>query len=142
MTMRRWPLIAGVALGAVILAVIRRRLLVTDVTGSSMQPTYSDGDRLLTVRFTRKAAPRPGQVVVLHNPQDRRPASFLIKRVVAVAGQPVPKGLPDGVVPGGVVPQGHVLVLGDNPTRSYDSRNFGAIPVERLVAFVIRKMGH
>jgi nickel-type superoxide dismutase maturation protease len=79
------------------------------VAGPSMLPTLADGDRCRVSR-TRRAA--PGDLVVLVDPAD--PGRLIVKRVVEV--------VPDGIV-----------VAGDNPGASRDSRHFGAVPRELLV---------
>jgi signal peptidase I len=112
-------------LAAALLA--RRRLLLVTVTGSSMAPTYAEGDRLL-VRRARRA--RRGSVVVL-----RGPGGLRVKRVAAAAGDPVPAGMP---VPDAVVPPGRLLVLGDNPDRSADSRTGGYLAAADLVGVAVR----
>ncbi|MGC4773492.1 S26 family signal peptidase [Micromonospora sp. DT44] len=119
---------------------IRRRLIVTEVHGPSMLPTYRDGDRLLTRRRAGKGALSTGQVVVLRNPRPPGlPGSstgpWLVKRVVAVAGDPVFRGMP-----GGHVPDGYVLVLGDNLAQSLDSRHIGLIPTRAILGTVVRRM--
>ena len=78
--------------------VARRRLLVIDVVGDSMSPTYASGDRLL-VRRTRRV--RTGDVVIaLHQQDDRRDArtgplttTWLVKRLVALPGDAVPESV-------------------------------------------------
>jgi signal peptidase I len=64
----------------------------------------------------------------------------LVKRVAAVAGDPVPAGFGAAV---GVsrVPPDHFLVLGDNPAESHDSRHEGFIPHARIRGVVILRIG-
>ncbi|MGK5740121.1 S26 family signal peptidase [Micromonospora sp. URMC 103] len=120
---------------------IRRRLIVTEVHGPSMLPTYRDGDRLLTRRRAGRERLSTGQVVVLRNPRPPGlPGSstgpWLVKRIVAVAGDRLPPGMP-----GGHVPDGYVLVLGDNLAQSLDSRHLGPIPTRAILGTVVRRMG-
>lgn len=57
--------VAYVIVGCALLAVLIRRLvLVVTVRGASMEPTYRDGDRLLSVRTVLRRMLRPGRVVV------------------------------------------------------------------------------
>ncbi|WP_433790275.1 S26 family signal peptidase [Actinoplanes sp. CA-252034] len=130
---------------AVILAVagavtlwIRANVLVVVVRGPSMRPTYDDGDRLVARR--RRSAPGRGDVVVFRNPRAHGvPGSsdgpLLVKRVAAGPAGPAPEGMGTAVVPAG-----HVAVLGDNPAQSLDSRHLGFIPVENVIAVVVRRM--
>lgn|GEM_PF-1317170 len=101
--------LAGGYLG--VLAADRSRIVVR---GWSMAPTLLPGDVVLTVptggRFLR-----PGQVVVLRDPAAAD--HLVIKRVADVA-------------------EGQVLLLGDDPGHSTDSRVWGWVPrrvVRRLV---------
>jgi signal peptidase I len=68
--------------------------------------------------------------------------SWLLKRVVAVPGDPLPRdhipALRD--TPESLVPQGYLIVLGDNPPASLDSRHFGYLPRDRLLGVVVRHL--
>ncbi|HEX6353268.1 S26 family signal peptidase [Actinophytocola sp.] len=133
-----WLLAAAVVVLAGWGVALRRRLLVVTVRGVSMEPTYVSGDRLL-VRRSRLARVRAGQIVVVRvaaapgDPTEGR----MVKRAVAVPGDPVPPRIP---VPDPVVPAGKLLVLGDNPRRSKDSRRLGYIPEDALIGVVLRPM--
>ncbi|MEV5557049.1 S26 family signal peptidase [Nonomuraea wenchangensis] len=139
---------AGLGAGAVAGALwLRRRYVLITVRGLSMSPTYRDGDRVL-IRRVPVAAVRPGQVVVVAAaPPDVAPPDehghWLLKRVLAVPGDPVPREECPALrsVTDPAVPPGHLVVLGDNPSRSYDSRQAGYITPGRLLGVVTRRFG-
>jgi signal peptidase I len=123
--------VAGLAVSAVAgVWRLRDRHLVVTVRGLSMTPTFEPGDRLL-VRRVEPRGVHTGQVVVVDLPHHLRPMPpgitpeeslrqrRVIKRVAAVAGEPVPDGVDAGAGP---VPAGHLVLLGDNPLASGDSR--------------------
>ncbi|WP_327292391.1 S26 family signal peptidase [Streptomyces sp. NBC_01198] len=150
--------VAVVAAAVVAVVVIRRRYLVVTVHGESMLPAYRPGERVL-VRRTPAGALRAGQVVVLrgNSPPPQREAlppgmadldrtahaRWIIKRVTAVPGDPIPRDTVPALrsAPGTRVPAGRLVVLGDNPLRSYDSRRSGYLAAERLYGVVLRKLG-
>jgi signal peptidase I len=55
---------------------------------------------------------------------------WTIKRVGAVAGEPVPAGIP---VSDAVVREGKLVLLGDNAEASFDSRIVGCFPANLLL---------
>ncbi|MEV0157540.1 S26 family signal peptidase [Micromonospora sp. NPDC050686] len=119
----------------------RRRWLLVAVDGPSMSPTLLPGDRVLA----RRAGSRPvtvGDVVVFRRPPRPgdpagQPGPYLVKRVAAVPGDVTPDLGGDSVlVPGRVVPPATVVLVGDNRADSVDSRMFGYLPAERVVAVV------
>jgi signal peptidase I len=133
-----WVVLAG---GLVALLLVqRRRFLVVTVRGVSMEPTYFSGDRLL-VRRSRLGRVRAGQVVVVQisgAAADDPTGGRMVKRAVAVPGDPVPARIP---VSDPVVPSGRLLVLGDNPLRSNDSRRLGYLSADSLIGVVLRPIG-
>jgi signal peptidase I len=129
-----WVALAVIVALAGWVVVLRRRLLVVTVLGVSMEPTYRSGDRLL-VRRSRLKAIRTGQIVVVQLTPGDSTAGRLVKRAVAVPGDPVPPQIP---ISDQVVPEGRLLVLGDNPARSNDSRRLGYIPADALIGVVLR----
>lgn len=140
-------LVVVAAAGAVLL--IRRSTVVVSVTGHSMVPTLADGDRVV-VRRIRRGLPAVGDVVVVGEPGPCRPgrkdppphARWLVKRVAAVPGDPGPAFLPDWARPAdGIVPPDRLVLLGDNASLSRDSRQFGPVPVDRLLGVVLRRLG-
>jgi signal peptidase I len=126
-------LLAAAAVAAAVVAVAgyaRARLVVVTVTGESMQPLIARGARVL-VRRTRRFS--RGDIVLL------RPygvGTQMLKRVVAVAGDPVPAEFHDALAVG-VVPDATLLVRG-TAADSLDSRQLGPLPTTSVVGVVAR----
>lgn len=77
--------IAVIAVGAVF---IIRTFLVQPflVSGTSMYPTFQDGNYVLTDELTfRVRPPERGEVVVFHDPEDY--STYFIKRVIGLPGE-------------------------------------------------------
>jgi signal peptidase I len=105
------------------------RWAVVVVEGPSMRPTFIEGDRLLVRRRTKV---KPGDVVVVQHSMVRE--ERMIKRVAAVPGENDPTGS------GGLVPDGKLVLLGDNPAASFDSRQAGMLDASKVLGVVIRKL--
>lgn len=133
------------------LAVLRRRYVSVLIEGTSMEPTLHAGQRVL-VRRTCAQRLRRGQVVVLANPTDTPPEAgtppgtgnppWLIKRILAVPGEPVPRETVQALrhVTERRVPAGRLVLLGDNQAASYDSRRAGYFPTDTLLGIVVRTL--
>lgn len=126
-----------------------------DVHGTSMWPTFDNGEKL--VLSSAPYTPRYGDVVVVNRGETQEP---LIKRVIAVAGDTVEIDAETGAVyrngkelnetyitvptcteqMEGVVTvgEGEVFIMGDNrkPSQSWDSRSFGCVREEDIVGKV------
>ncbi|MGH8877176.1 MAG: S26 family signal peptidase, partial [Stackebrandtia sp.] len=122
-----------------VLVHLRRRYFAVTVAGHSMSPALLPGDRVLMRRGVKGL--RTGRLVVVARPDpvtgwdpgapldtDLAAAGRFIKRVAAVAGQPYPAALRVA----GRVPDGHVVVLGDNPS-SVDSKQYGPCPLSQIL---------
>ncbi|MGW6918019.1 S26 family signal peptidase [Kitasatospora sp. NPDC054939] len=145
MTPLLWSAAAGAALLLLALALLRTALSVIVVSGPSMAPALRPGQRVLVLRrgFARL---RTGRIVVVAptdlppgGPAGRRPERLLVKRLAARAGEPVPEPV-RAAVPAGQVPGGHVVLLGDNPAFSTDSRTWGAVPARNVVGVVLDRV--
>ena len=115
------------------------------VEGDSMYDTLVNGDYLLLVNNIFYQDPQPGDIVVASKDSFRN-GSPIVKRVIAVEGQTVdidfvtgtvyvdgvaldepyiysPTTNPEGMVFPLVVDEGCIFVMGDNRSRSMDSRD-------------------
>lgn len=128
---------------------VRRSRLRVTVAGESMAPALRPGQVVIARRVAGPGGLRTGDVVVLVKPERpgdwRWPAAgpvsggaWLLKRLAALPGDPVPPQVADALGVSGAVPEGVAVVLGDNTAASVDSRDFGFVPVDRLIAHVPR----
>ena len=129
------------------------------VKGQSMEPNFHSGDYLIIDELSyRFRDPSRGEIIVFRSPVD--PSSCYIKRIIGLPGETVE--IKDGVVkiyteqgvivlneksylpediktPGNIkisLEKDQYFVLGDNRTRSYDSRKFGPLPKENIIGRV------
>src|SRR3990167_3549320 len=155
--------VALIALGAVFFI---RSFLVQPflVSGASMVPTFVNDDYLLVDELTyRLRSPARGEVVVFRYPKDE--STYFIKRIIGLPGDRIeiksgnvvvfdaasPAGtaldeeyLPPGTV---TVPRSgdasaftlrasEYLVLGDNRSYSFDSRDWGVLAKHEIIGLV------
>ncbi len=82
------------------------------VKGDSMSPTLRDGDALIALS-TKLVSVKPGRIIAFRHGDD-----LYLKRALTREG--------DGW-----------FVVGDNPTRSTDSRRFGPVPHSAIRAVTV-----
>jgi signal peptidase I len=126
------------------------------IVGSSMQPNFQDGERLLINKVVYKFNQlERGEVIIFHPPSNQQ--ADYIKRVIGLPGESVE--IKDGVVyiheedgnvfplaepyniteparkdfKGDKIPENEYFVLGDNRNNSNDSRNFGPVSREDII---------
>ncbi|MGH3914255.1 MAG: signal peptidase I [Pseudonocardiaceae bacterium] len=125
---------------AMVVGWLHRRLITVTVSGHSMTPTLLPGDRVLVRRRPVRQVGR-ADLVVFARPRTAAPA-WMIKRVLAVPGDPVPRReVP--VLWGYLearIPANRLVVLGDNPADSYDSRDFGYLRGEKVLGVVVARL--
>lgn len=129
-----------------------------EVSGDSMYPTYENGEYILTDLISmRFSEPKQGDVIVFKAPEDEN--KDYIKRVIAIPGDTVKvenykvsvngKELDESAYLSATVrtssgdalregetftvPQGTLIVMGDNRPNSSDSREWGALPREDVI---------
>ncbi len=133
----------------------RSHLTPTIVTSSSMEPTLMQGDVLLIrrLRYSPDALPERGEIVFFRDPINQ--GDWMVKRVIGLPGErvsirdgqvyingvplkePYLKSLPLEGPEEWDLPEDCVFVLGDHRAVSYDSREFGPLPLDRIEGKVI-----
>ncbi len=127
------------------------------VSGSSMEPSFENGNYLLVDELTyRFREPERGEVIVFESPTDG--SSYYIKRIIGLPGEKlvIENGrveiYNDGVatvldenyisIPAGKndleveLGEGEYFMMGDNRDFSFDSRNWGALSSSNIVGLV------
>lgn len=120
--------------------------------GDSMSPTYKQGDYLIVSKSTKTF--QRGDIVVMKIPNTN---NYILKRIVGLPNEQIAVknqqvfvngvGLTDSYAKGEIY-GGNLLklganeyyVLGDNPTKSADSRTFGAVKASDIQGKVITKI--
>lgn len=127
------------------------------VRGASMEPTYQDGQVVLVRRRNVfNSVLHRNDVVLLQ----RERGEVIIKRIYRLPGEEIVPGYPNvlefsrmrglsdyyeqqtvktaaGETIRYFVPRGYIVVLGDNPAVSEDSRFFGPVPIRDILGTVV-----
>lgn len=154
-----------------IIPVVYTRLffMIVLVQGSSMEPTFSDGDRVLVLRKFYKKWLKKGRIVIgyipssnnlqtsLYSLEAQNKKRFFVKRLLGMPGDRV--NIPTSRIPNKLqdiallhkevkqeqdflswhIPQKYCFVKGDS-YPSLDSVFFGPIPLSNLVGIVLFKL--
>jgi len=151
---RRQSLLLGIFLILVLVFVTTFRMGV--VRGKSMEPTYEDGQIVLVRRWNWFHGPLHHNDVVLVQ-QER---DVIIKRVYRLSGEEIDDNpirvamatrrndlsdyyeqktiqTPNGPETHLYVPEGYVVIIGDNLRVSEDSRLFGPVPQRNILGRVV-----
>lgn len=151
-----WEVVKFVFLALIIVVPIRVYVAQPYiVSGSSMVPTFHNGDYLIVDQLSyRFDEPDRGDVVIFKYPKD--PTKFFIKRVIALPRETLEIREGTIIIKNETSPDGFVLpdpynkspfndtmtitlqdteyfVMGDNREASLDSRSWGALPRSLLV---------
>ncbi len=142
----------------VVAIVVPFRLFIAQpyiVEGSSMDPTFKNGDYLIVDQISlHLEAPKRGEVIIMKYPKD--PSKFFIKRIIGLPEETVV--IKEGKIsiksPGGkddfpleenyivynknedssaTLKKGEYFVMGDNRGASSDSRVWGPLPLKNIV---------
>ena len=131
------------------------------VTGGSMEPTYHEGQAILIEKLTPHFYVWRGEVLVIRNPHDKSVTE--VKRVVGLPNEDITIGQnnvtvthPDGraetfgadtSIGRGQTEFFHMylgprdyMALGDNRSKSSDSRTFGAVQAGDIIGHVIMQI--
>lgn len=151
-TIKEWGQV--ILRAAVVLLVLFYFCWPVRILGSSMEPTYSDGDILCFSRITSMTGNYDRGDVVVFDYYAEGHKQTVLKRIIAMGGDTI-QILPEGVFLNGelleepytmgtttgiadmTVPEGTVFVMGDHRDTSFDSRNMGVISMEDLKGKVI-----
>lgn len=158
-----WELVRYVFIALII--VVPFRIFIAQpyvVSGSSMDPTFKDGDYLIVDQLSKRFAdPERESVIIIRYPKD--PSKFFIKRLIAFPGERVE--IHAGIVtifndnnPNGLtldnsyveykkqdefkieLGEGEYFVMGDNRASSSDSRVWGSLPRKDIVGEPILRL--
>lgn len=151
--------IAGIAVLAVV--IFRQHVFNPyGISGSSMTPSFHDGDYVLVSQISYRLRPaQRGEVIVFHGPASN--GDDLLKRIIGLPGERIvvrdntvtifnqdnPSGmvleesyLDSGTVTTGsadvALGEGEYFVMGDNRLVSFDSRSWGALGAGDIVGKV------
>ena len=147
----------GIVIAALLAAVVLRYFVVQSfyIPSESMVPTLLVKDRVIVNKLSYRFGDiERGNIIVFERPPADTNTSVkdLIKRVIALPGDTVESrngivfvnnqkvdepylraNTPTNDLPATTIPAGHVFVMGDNRTDSYDSRKFGPISEDLIV---------
>ncbi len=123
-----WDFIKFTAIAVLIVVPIRMWVAQPFIVyGSSMEPTFENGDYLIVDEFSYYLrSPEKNEVIIFHYPLDQ--SKYFIKRVVGLPGETM-----DVNGKKTVLKAGEYFVEGDNRKASSDSRVWGPVPQKLIV---------
>ncbi len=168
---RKRPIyVSRIVVTAILVALLVKTFAVdlVIVRGDSMSPTIRAGTVALVARYAygirspisgnlalRWAEPKPGEIVLVA-PTDKvsrravkrvfelgpaylkSEAGILLGRGGSIKLEPTSSSRLAGF---SYLPAGRVFIVGDNGSRSFDSRDYGSVPIEKIIGKVLLYSG-
>jgi signal peptidase I len=144
-----WDVVETLLIALVLFVGINLLTARIRVDGSSMEPNFFNNEYIIVNRLAYKwAKPHRGEVIVFRYPSN--PKQDLIKRVIGLPGDVVYITTKQVFINGKLldetyiadapnyfgtwrVPENSLFVLGDNRNASYDSKDWGYVPMQNVV---------
>lgn len=139
-----------VGLAVVIFLLLQVTIQSSVVVGSSMQPSFQSGERLIVNKVVYHfESPQRGDVIIFHSPANY--ATDYIKRIIGLPGDTIYihggvvyvdgsplqekyiEAPPDYTYGPFVVPKDNYFVLGDNRNNSNDSHTGWTVPRQSII---------
>jgi signal peptidase I len=146
--LRKWVVMIALILVAFFTAI--QFVTVYKVEGTSMEDTLHSGEWLMLEKLAYKGHEKRGDVVMAQMTEEQAQGLLLAKRIVALPGdtveavggellingeaqdEPYAKGkTPD--ITKATLEEGYVFILGDNREASFDSEDFGPVPMDQII---------
>lgn len=145
-----WELLETLALALILYFAVDAVMARVIVEKISMQPTLQPGNFVLVNKLAYRwgGEPKVGEIIIFHNPMNL--SEDYVKRIIGVPGDEVL--ITDGKVyvnsvelsepyisappaysGDWIVPPDSLFVLGDNRNESYDSHDWGFVPMKDVV---------
>ena len=142
-----------IVVGLMVLLIFIFVVGIQQVKGPSMEPTFVEGQLVLTNKLTYRFSKVKRNDIVVVSVNDK----YMIKRVIGLPGEKIEykdnklyingaiyeekfidtsKVITEDFSTNGMIPQGKYLVLGDNREDSQDSRDYGFISKKNIVGKV------
>ena len=121
-----YAIIGAIALFSCTVAILVHGFPIARVCGNSMIPTFKDGDIILSTRFFHGY--KIGEVYIFSPPDTKDPKKLVIKRLTKIMDTYLS-------------PNEYLYFMGDNRADSNDSRNYGVVHSDKVVAKVLTKGG-
>ncbi|WP_051271214.1 signal peptidase I [Shimazuella kribbensis] len=146
---RKWIWISSALFLLIGITIFIRSLPIYEAEGTSMEPSIKEKE--VYYAKTKDTYSR-GDIVVFHSKEE---GYDFIKRVVGLGGETIQIKNNQVYINGSKliesylkksidmedtervnIPQGHVFVLGDDRSNSYDSRQIGSISITDIIGFI------
>ena len=140
--------VTGAFLAAVLLKVFVMDFMIAE--GRSMQPVIKPGKVLLINKVAygirkpfvggyilRWSVPHAGELVVFTSPDGRSAVKRCVSGPGDALGETASLSGFAGYCPDDLVPPGNFVALGENRPESWDSRNYGFVPVDATIGKVM-----